>query len=382
MWRTLRRMAEDPSNPGDLAAFLAVVTILVVLFALTVFVVLMTVVWWRKREEGIRWRTLVAPGLKPPREYAWEYGLSALTAVTLAATMTIKAAVVDDALSRDATNDAGASVAGTVADAGREFLLLGQEEAARQVMQNGLERVFLSRPALGLPVSKWLLAACFVLLALYLARLLQLRLEAVRQSPPRDPESTPGLRKLALVGICLGLLLASPLGALDEEELLGTGMYLLRRQQGAAVTPTEPACRCEADPTVVARIAALESALRALGPTRGGGLVQGPPQPADTALQPMREGLAAAVAELSELRDSVAALANRSSLLVLTDPGEPYLLADRRGSRRVYRTAGLHLVSEGPHRIEVRALRLDTTVTLVRGQVVTLDFRGRNPPIR
>jgi hypothetical protein len=378
-------MGEDPSSPGDLAAFLALVTILVILVALAIYVMLMTLIWWGRRKQGVKWRTFVIPGLKPPREYAWEVGLSALTAITLAATMTLKAAVVDDALSADAPGLGGAPAAGTVADVGREFLSLGQEGAARQVLAQGLERVFNSHPSLRLPLSKWLVAACLVLLGLYLVRLLQLRLESARRSTSEASGSAPDLKRLALVGVCFGLLLASPLGALDGEELLDTGMGLMRRHEGLAPGPVEAACRCLPDSAVVARIASLERAVR--NRDRAAAPAAGVPQPVpdDSALRAAQERLDAVNRELSALRDSVRALASRSVLLVLADPGRPYLLdpspvkiARPRGAR----AAGLHDLAEGNHRIVVRMLGVDTTVTLAAGGVATVDLRGRSPPIQ
>jgi hypothetical protein len=381
MWQVLRRMAENPSGSDELAAFLAAVTALFVLFALTAYVVLMTLIW-RAGHRGKKWREFVFPGLTHLRQHAWEYGLAALTSITLTATLFHKAAVVDAVLATDASEGAGGSIGRTVGEAGRSLLQMGQEAAVRREVRGLIEARLASDPALSTVLTRWLVIACFVLLALYLVRFLQVRMREARQPSSPDPGSGPEVRKLALVGVCLGLLLASPLPALGSEALVESAIRVLQRP-GPTGTEREVesgvvSCACPPDSMVVARVAALEGAIEVLRRAASArDTLSVSRAELELALNSTRVIVDSIGTNLGALRQRVEALGNRGLLVVVTEPRFTYAVTSGAGERQSGRSAGLHVLQPGTYRVIDRELRADMTVDLVAGQSRVVDLRRR-----
>lgn len=312
MFESLRRLFDEQTSAPELASFIVVVTVLCVLAAVVGYLLIMTLVWLVGLRPRHSWRQVVVPDLVRFRRFTWEYLLALATSTVLALTLADKHEIVEAVLSQPAdellgtqkvsallplrrtptveelggpgTSGAeefagyleGQAVAGfnlQVAGLLRPALAAGREGEVRAVLHDVLRRVLQRDPGIRTRVRQGLLFGCLVLFAGYLGWYVRGRARQIVDPADRN-DGTDGeaLRRFAMIGVCVALLIATPALARDPERLAESAVEAIRRYQpppGRAVAADILLTRA------IDRQYQLHGALRALADFRDSATVMG-----------------------------------------------------------------------------------------------------------
>jgi hypothetical protein len=425
MWDRIQHLAAQQTTPPELATFLFLVTVACILAAALIYGGIMTAAWLISLRTQLRWREVVFPDLPRLKRLTWEYALAGLTSLVLALTLAEKDALVDRVLDQDAQRFFGTHLfaslfplhrvpdrsdlhghlfldeiqkQGTVklGSLVRGPLEAGREGEVHALITAATRDVLGSHPGLEAPLTRWLTVACVLLILAYLAWLTRGRIRDLRaaaanvDSPYKDVAG-----RLAVLGVCLALLLATPVITRDADLLADAAMAAARR------APATPQTRA-VDSIIGAGIEAQSEALA--GGMSGDALAR-------RALAEDRARIDTIVGRLRAHDDSLARLAGqlvqvvrlarfdslavdslgrRNLLLVQTAYGAPATVsagtppsraafAARAASRplAIDTTAGLHQLPQGTY--TVTSLGMSRTVSLGTGEVVTVSFVQRIP---
>lgn len=311
MLASLRRLLAEQTTATELASFVLVVTVLCVLAAVLAYVVIMTLVWLARLRRQHTWRQVVLPDLIRFRRFTWEYLLALATSAVLALTLADKHEIVDAVLNQPADSLLGTHElrallplhrTPTVAELGdsaaaetetfaaylegrataafnlrvaallRPPLLAGREGEVRAVVDEVLRTVLERNPSLRTRLRQWLLIACFLLFAAYLGWYVGSRTREIRRAGAGASSGGDAVRRFALIGVCVALLLATPALARDADALAEATLDAIRGSE----PPPGPAST--ADTLLTRAIDAqyeLQGALRALADFRDSATVMG-----------------------------------------------------------------------------------------------------------
>lgn len=433
-----QHFAVQQTTPSELATFLVLVTVGCVLLAGLIYMGIMTIAWAVSLRGRHGWRQVVFPNWPRLKRLKWEYALAVFTSVVLTLTLAEKDHVVDAVLKLDARDVIDKplvaslfpvdSVPSTIASGrtssfGDEVkripglklaalvqgpLKAGREGEMRSLILAEVKGVLAREPAIRAKLPTVLMWVCVALLIAYLAWLTSRRISALKltadnvESPYQDVA-----RRLVVLGVCLALLLATPVFAHDAEQLadstiavarhapparevrrldslVAAGMKRQRDFLTAGRRGTDPAVR-DAITGIAVRLNASDSVARQVATLRA--MVE--------LLRSRVDGMPDASASLRAIGNrldvvekDVSALKNRALLLVETDAGVSFQVsasasgaAPRGGAARVVdkgATLGLFSLPPGTYDIAVGPTGQTRRVILAAGQVrAEAILRGR-----
>jgi hypothetical protein len=259
MWTWIRHLAVQQTTAPELATFLVVVTVLCVVVACTIYGAIITAAWALKLRPKHSWLSVVFPSTQRLKEHASEYLFAGLTSLVLTLTLAEKDRLVDTVLSLDASTFIDSSVVANVFPLGRlpsgadvklqgsSFrnevvklpstklsglvqgpLAAGRAEGVRAVFVDAAKMV-LARPGLAARIAAFLKVLALAMMAVYVVWLSVRRIQALSSESGDGADLQNAVaRQLVVLGVCLALLLANPLGSPSADLLADSAVAAAR----------------------------------------------------------------------------------------------------------------------------------------------------------
>ncbi len=414
MWNWMRHLAAQQTTAPELATFLVLVTVVCVAASLFTYATIMTFAWAVSLRGRKTWREILFPSAQTLREHAGEYALAIVTSVILGLTLAEKDQLVDRVLDMPASTFIDSAAVANVFPLGRlptgaelrmgqsfrdEVMKSGTTTLAGLVQgplqagrAEGVRAIFLAaaKSVLGRPGVAWRVASALkllaiVMMAVYVAWVAVRRIRALKQDAkdPAELNATVG-RQLVVLGVCLALLLANPLGNPGAELLADSAVSAARVAppqspvvQELAVMGIQVQTKVLAtgtmgqDNVARGRIDALQDSLRI----------------AYQQLHDLNESIAHSVQQAGEADDlrmrkltaELEALRGRSLLFVFSGPRTVFRVQGP-SVNSVDTTYGLHWATAGSYRVLDMAGNVVATVPLQSGEsrTVCVGPRGAN----
>ena len=417
MWTWMRHLAAQQTTAPELATFLVLVTVVCVATSLLTYAIIMTIAWAVALREK-SWVSVLFPSTETLREHAGEYALAGITSLILGMTLAEKDRLVDSVLDMPASTFIDSSVVANVFPLGRlptgaelgidgsSFykevkkasstslaglvqgpLKAGRAEGARSILLAAAKAVINRDPGTAARIAAALKLLAIVMMAVYVVWIAVRRIRALSQNA-KDPSDLNALvgRQLAVLGVCLALLLANPLGNPGADLLADSAVSAARIAapqaaviQELAVVGIQVQNKVLASGTMgqdnVARerlrelwdsLNVAKQKLHDLNET-----VSHPVQPAG---EPDSPQLRKVLAELEALR-------NRSLVLAFSS-GRAAFRIQGPGVNSVDTTFGLHWASSGSYRVLDAAGNVLLTFAMRDGETRTVCVGPRGAVLR
>ncbi|MEN8374742.1 MAG: hypothetical protein ABFS34_04780 [Gemmatimonadota bacterium] len=270
MYGSLQRLLAQQTTPLELIYFIITVCALAIVGAALIYALVMSVLWVVRLRATVRYHRVFLPTRAHLMAFLPEYLLAFVTTAVLTLTIAVKGDIVDQVLAYDVSDipegEVGrmlplgaAPVAGELggfADRAARIngLLRGEAQTSTRVSAAAVLKPFLEagragevRRVLGVIVDdvtrstrverallRGLLIASLVMILAYLGWLARGRFKSLRASPDAPVIYEETLRRVAMMGIALALILASS-GMVDEELVADSALGALRHE-----APAEP----------------------------------------------------------------------------------------------------------------------------------------------
>jgi hypothetical protein len=257
MWAWIRHLAAQQTTAPELAMFLLLVTIAGILTAGLIYGMIMTLAWASVLKSGHSWRDVMFPNAKRLKEHAAEYALAGFTSLILTLTLAEKDALVDRVLAlpassyidnpavarlfplgrlpsgRDLEGDSfKAEVIRTASSIGglvRGPLETGRSEGVRAVFLAGAKDILSDGLALRGRLATILTVLCLGMMAVYVAWLSTRRIRALSAATGDGSDlQKEVMGRIVVLGVCLALLLANPLGSPSADLLADSALAAAR----------------------------------------------------------------------------------------------------------------------------------------------------------
>jgi hypothetical protein len=263
MWTWMRHLAAQQTTAPELATFLVLVTAVCVATSLLTYAIIMTIAWRVTLKEK-SWLEVVFPSTQTLREHAGEYALAGITSLILGLTLAEKDRLVDSVLDMPASTFIDSSVVANVFPLGRlptgadlhmektSFytevkkasatslaglvqgpLETGRAEGARAIFVAAAKSVLNRDPGTAARVASGLKPFAIVMMVVYVVWIAVRRMRALANDANDANDDSSGLnatvgRQLAVLGVCLALLLANPIGSPGAELLADSAVSAAR----------------------------------------------------------------------------------------------------------------------------------------------------------
>ena len=257
MWAWMRHLAAQQTTAPELATFLLVITVVCVVTSAIIYAAIMTIAWAVMLRPKHTWWRVIFPNAERLRDHAGEYVLAGLTSVILTMTLAAKDDLVDRVLTTPASAFIDSPALANVFPLGRlpsreelkgpslrdqvktlaatdlSGLVQGPLNAGRSEGVHALlvtvAKQVLATPGVTARVATILKLLCFVMMAIYVAWLSNRRIQALSRTEGDAADLQHEVAgRLLVLGVCLALLLANPLGNPSAELLADSAVAAAR----------------------------------------------------------------------------------------------------------------------------------------------------------